>query len=91
ATLGGADGRLSIYPNPAGDVLNILFPKAMAGPVEASILDALGRVVLREAITVDGAGPAAQFGLEGLAKGWYNLRANRPDGTKLQSEGFFKE
>lgn len=91
ATLGGADGRLSIYPNPAGDVLNILFTKAMAGPVEASILDALGRVVLREAITVDGAGPAAPFRLEGLAKGWYSLSANRPDGTKLQSEGFFKE
>lgn len=91
AMLGGAEGRLSIYPNPAGEMLNILFPMAMAGPVEVVVLDALGSVVFTRATTVDGAAQAAQIRLDGMAKGWYSLRASRPDGIKLQSEGFFKE
>ncbi len=90
ATLSDGDGRPSIYPNPASDVLNVVFSKPMDKSVELVVLDALGRTVTSTGtITLPGQ-RSAQIPIDHLAPGWYSLRIDLPDGSMLPAGQFLK-
>ena len=69
------EAELRLYPNPARDLL-VLERPAGDGPAEATLLDALGRVVLTAAA------PAGRTALDvrALPEGLYVLRLALPDG-----------
>ncbi|MBZ0205181.1 MAG: T9SS type A sorting domain-containing protein [Flavobacteriales bacterium] len=91
ATLSDGDGRPSIYPNPASDVLNVVFPHPLDTPVELQVQDALGRTVAMAPISLVSGQRTAQVPIEQLAKGWYNLRIAGPEGQVVNGGGFLKK
>lgn len=91
ASLSDGNGRPGIYPNPAADVLNVVFQRPMDKPVELVVLDALGRTV---AIVTTDPRPGqrtAQVPIEKLAPGWYSLRIDLPDGGTITGGQFLKK
>ncbi|MDQ2769229.1 MAG: carbohydrate-binding protein [Bacteroidota bacterium] len=66
---------VSLYPNPAHGRFTLLLPP-LAGQqaVRATLLNALGQVVLTRSIALNAAGATAEFSTLGLAAGVYTLR-----------------
>ncbi len=91
ATLSDGDGRPSIYPNPALDVLNVVFPHPLDAPVELQVQDALGRTVAMAPIAMEAGQRTAQVPIEQLAEGWYSLRIAGPEGQVVNGGGFLKK
>ncbi|GAA4368274.1 hypothetical protein GCM10023185_40880 [Hymenobacter saemangeumensis] len=66
---------VSIYPTPARGQLTVsLPPLARATPVQAVLLDALGRPVLQQQLGGTTAGSSCQLSTQALAAGVYTLR-----------------
>ncbi|NUM50777.1 MAG: T9SS type A sorting domain-containing protein [Flavobacteriales bacterium] len=59
--------KVSIYPNPANDVLNIVFDEIITEPTSVDIYDAFGRTVLSENIVRN----IYSIDISGLPKGIY--------------------
>ncbi|WP_165768206.1 T9SS type A sorting domain-containing protein [Hymenobacter amundsenii] len=72
ARLAGVD----IYPNPARDVVTVRQSNASSQTLNATLLDALGRVVRRAEL----AAPAATLSVADLPRGVYVLRLSSTDG-----------
>ncbi|WP_417589852.1 T9SS type A sorting domain-containing protein [Owenweeksia hongkongensis] len=63
---------LKIYPNPASDVLNIELPDGVQ-QMEITIIDQVGRTLLKESITKEKSG----ISVEALSPGAYFIRTNK--------------
>ena len=66
-------GSISLYPNPADDVLNIGVGGATGGAAGVRIYDAGARQVGNLSVTLDGNGVAAGNDVSGLAPGAYSV------------------
>jgi len=66
---------VALYPNPARTVVAVVVP-AIAGATHATLalVDAVGRTVRTQSLTLSGAGTPAQVALTGLAPGLYRVR-----------------
>lgn len=91
ATLFADDGKPTIYPNPAKDVLNVVFRSSQEGQATLTVEDALGRAIARSTVEVLQGENKAEVPVSGVAKGWYNLRIALPDGNLLQGGAFLKQ
>lgn len=63
------NNRISIYPNPGNDVLNLEYP-VRSNPVQVQISDGLGKVVLQKQLTSS----LGQFSVGHLAPGIHSIR-----------------
>ncbi|GAB2942532.1 M1 family aminopeptidase [Hymenobacter coalescens] len=77
--------RLPVYPNPCQDVLQV--PAMPQRTAAAEVVDATGRVVLRQALPTS----QSQVRVQALAPGLYHLRLRQPDGTLTGWSRFVKE
>lgn len=91
ATLGHGDGRPQLFPNPATDLLNVVFAPALDGTHAFSVVDAVGRVVTETSSELQHGQASMAIPLDALANGWYNLLITQPDGTVVRGEGFLKQ
>ena len=66
--LAGNDIKISVYPNPANDVINVM--TSISGDVNMEIVDVLGRVVLSSRLSDN----AQQINISNLAGGVYTIR-----------------
>lgn len=80
---GSGNAGFSVYPNPATDVLNIVFPKAHHRKAKASIYSSEGRLVLSQ--VMDSGAPS--LAISGLVSGTYTLKIT--DGEKTVYTGSF--
>lgn len=78
--------ELSLYPNPAGEVLNFSTGKG-SGIVEMQVVDLQGRVVMARSFNVF-PGSVQQIGVSSLPKGMYLLQVTQ-NGT-LTTERFLR-
>jgi hypothetical protein len=74
----GTAASISVFPQPASEVLNIAFSAAEWSGAYTRIMDQLGRVI-REGRIEHGAGSVAQLSLMGLATGQYVLEMRRDE------------
>ncbi|MEO5570711.1 MAG: T9SS type A sorting domain-containing protein, partial [Bacteroidia bacterium] len=79
---------LSIYPNPAADLINISF---LSGSEEAllRIYDINGKLCFQKVISGDGESVSAQVDLNGFPKGIYSVIAT--DSKKQEAHNFAKQ
>ena len=76
---------LALYPNPASDYLTCLLALPEAGPVELSLYDLSGRLVLKQQLeATEPTELEATLDVSGLASGVYTLRANQ-DGAEVSA------
>ena len=71
---------LSVYPNPAGEVLQINGYTTTGG--ELHLLDALGRLQVRRDIAAQRGEFYAEIPVDRLAEGWYTLLQVNSDGAR---------
>ncbi len=64
---------LSVFPNPAREVLHIQFQSEENGPVDVQLIDLLGRVIMQKQLTKSDLGNY-QLQLSNAAKGTYILK-----------------
>lgn len=64
--------ELTIYPNPATDVVNVVMPEDLGMSASATVTDAAGRTVHQERIVLTG-GRIVQLALQHLVRGLYVL------------------
>jgi hypothetical protein len=85
ARAGLGAGTLSVFPNPAQRVANVLLP-AMPGTREAQVqlLNALGQQVRRVAVPLAGADTQTQLDLTGLVPGLYTVQVRAAGQTASQ-------
>jgi Secretion system C-terminal sorting domain len=79
--LAGGD-NITIYPNPASDVLNISWSNLEQGEATILIADVTGREVSRNTITVSRGSGIEQVTLAGLADGVYLVTIQAPSATR---------
>lgn len=91
AFMGLGGGKPVIFPNPATDVLNVAFRSPLDGEAVISVQDALGRTIGQRAVQAVRGASTVTLPTYGLARGWYNVRIDLPDGASLRSEGFIIE
>lgn len=75
-----AGSVVTVYPNPATDVLLVELPQQFQGAVNGAVHDALGSVV--RTVLFYGAGTRATLPLEGLAEGAYVLVLTDAQGSR---------
>ncbi len=91
ANLSCTDGRPTIFPNPATDLLNVIFAPALDGLFHFSILDELGRQVAVSSADLQRGQAGFALPLDALARGWYHLQITGPDGSSVPGDGFLKQ
>ncbi len=67
--------KITIYPNPAVDVINLLLDEALEGEVEISVIDYMGRIVrtdFMEAFMIE-----KQINMQDLPGGIYFMRLTK--------------
>ena len=67
------DQGITVYPNPAGSMINIVMNDVLTGTVNIQIYDAFGRQVGEE-VTLTGGAAATQINVAHLAQGFYLLQ-----------------
>ncbi|MBK9175915.1 MAG: T9SS type A sorting domain-containing protein [Flavobacteriales bacterium] len=81
----GADGFISLYPNPSNDQFNVQVAGMESSPTEITITDMRGAVVFRKTFQPQGGASIEISGHEiGLAEGMYLLRAQNALGSSGQ-------
>jgi hypothetical protein len=65
-------GKLSLYPNPAGDILNLRFEEAVQDDIAVALVDAKGNPVKNDRI--EAATTEKQLDLKSLPSGIYYIR-----------------
>jgi len=68
-------GKLSLYPNPAGDILNLRFDEAVQGDITVVIVDAKGSPVKNDRI--EAAITEKQLDLKSIPSGIYYIQLTR--------------
>jgi hypothetical protein len=66
--------KVIVYPNPAQDEVNILFPAGVTSPAEAVLIDLTGRGLLRVTLPLTENGGTFGFSTKGVPDGLYLLR-----------------
>ncbi len=84
-----SDGEFTIAPNPCSNSLT-LFYKNNEGPSEISVLDVLGREVLRISLLPNGGTASVPVDVSSLLDGGYILLARASDGNLLAHYSFVK-
>jgi len=74
--------RLTIYPNPASDLVTIAYP-AGNSPVRVSLTDMMGRVVA--VVTAPASSSSVQIPVRGLAAGVYKMKWEQGDRHEIRS------
>lgn len=69
------------YPNPAGEILNLIMNASASGSAVVDIMDIQGRVIHTETIALKGSNNLVSIGTGSLTKGIYLLRI-KSDGYK---------
>lgn len=64
--------NITIYPNPAQDLVNIRFEGPLDGRVDITILDSQGRLIMKD--RVESTSVEKQLNLQGIPAGLYYLR-----------------
>lgn len=77
-------GRVTIFPNPARDVLHVRWTEGVSHR-EAMLLDATGRVVLRSVIPENAQSWSIRRGVADLPRGRYVLMLRGPEDTLSRS------
>jgi hypothetical protein len=67
---------VTLYPNPAKEILQLRIESATAGSVELEVISPDGRIVILKTITVPGGISVTPVRIDGLSKGPYVLRIN---------------
>jgi hypothetical protein len=73
--------QLKAYPNPTSDVVNIAVPAAMGANATVTIIDASGRTVHQELLTLTGGG-VGQLSVQHLVEGLYTLQVMDGQGQR---------
>ncbi|RYD55309.1 MAG: Omp28-related outer membrane protein [Sphingobacteriales bacterium] len=76
-----AVSSMTIYPNPATNMINVSASLATAGKTSVSIMNAIGQVVYQRDVTTNGLTYAQNISLDNFSKGVYILTINN-DGVK---------
>lgn len=87
----GADSRPVIFPNPAKEVLNVVFNTPLEGSAVLYVQDALGRAVTQSTVVLLRGERTAVIPTPSLARGWYHLRIVQANGAVTLTQGFVKE
>lgn len=66
-------GAITVYPNPAKDVVNVNFDMTAADEVFATIVSLNGAVVGKQQVKMNAGKNTMTFDVKGLAAGFYNL------------------
>jgi hypothetical protein len=69
--------QMDIYPNPAQDQLNIVWPESWVGSARAALYDMQGR----ELTSINASQPMQTLALDGIAAGHYILQVQSPEGV----------
>ena len=64
---------LTIYPNPAHDMVNVNLSSQITGTVQAHVYDMAGKLILTDEVEKSGTEVQRQFNVSGLAKGMYTI------------------
>ncbi len=85
----GPSESLSLFPNPAGELLNIRFHGASGEAVECTIHDMSGRQMLTKSLPTSPGSTTHQLDLTALPRGLYFLKIETDAGTNVKK--FIKE
>lgn len=66
--------EINIFPNPAGDILKVVFEEEKEGPIIFEFFDLLGRIVLRQELKTHKGKNLFIFKVEKIPKGTYFLK-----------------
>jgi hypothetical protein len=69
--LGITGSALSLFPNPANNELTVDLNSAVSGQVDLVVVDLLGRALMTQTLTVDGAATRVQLDVSNLNNGTY--------------------
>jgi hypothetical protein len=69
----------SLWPNPAGGSVNLVFPGNLTGKVNVSVFDVTGRILCTKSIFLLPGENICRLDLQGLAKGVYVVKADGAD------------
>jgi len=69
--LGATGSEMSLFPNPANSELTIDLMASIAGQVDLVVVDLLGRALMTQTVTVDGAAARVQLNVSNLNNGTY--------------------
>lgn len=75
---------LSVYPNPATNVLHIDFNLNDGGDVVCNLLDATGKIVRNQTLNAVAGDNKLTMDVSNLAKGFYMLQVNTTSGKAIQ-------
>ena len=81
ATPAAAEARLQVYPTVAGRELTLDYRSDAAQTLTAELLDATGRVVLRQPLSVRAGATKLTLNVTELPVGAYVLRVQTPEGS----------
>ena len=81
--------KLSVYPNPVADQLQIEYQTAKAGNTQIEILDLQGKLLLQQALGSTAGTNHDQITVTKLAKGIYLCRVN--NGKSIETIKFLKQ
>ncbi|WP_324671946.1 reprolysin-like metallopeptidase [Hymenobacter sp. GOD-10R] len=74
---------VDVYPNPSAGVFQVQINNAQRGAVQLHVTDALGRTMLSQKLTKNGAALQHTIDLSQLANGVYQLHLALPDGSTV--------
>lgn len=76
--------ELSVYPNPADNVLNVDLTSEFEGDIQFGIVDLSGRILSQETVHVSAGELHHSFNISALAKGIYLLNIVTPQGKTVR-------
>ena len=82
-------GKLTIYPNPVTDQLQIRYETAIAGAVQIQIMDLQGKVLLQQELSRQTGANHAQILVSQLTNGLYICRLQ--SGSTIETTKFLKQ
>ena len=80
-------GILSLYPNPAKNVLNVSIANSTKEIAVVQVIDLLGKVVKQQTVQLIAGNNNVSIAIENLAKGSYSIKVN---GQSTQQKQFIK-
>ena len=75
---------MTVYPNPATDVLNIDLTLAQAENLTIQLVDMTGKLLKKSVVGASDGANLIRFDINGVAKGLYLLQVSTPSGTSVR-------
>lgn len=76
--------NVKVYPNPTRDLLNVAFTTQQTGPVTVEVLNADGRVMLKQTQRLDGGRQVLPLNVAALAGGFYFVKISTDNETVVE-------